>query len=129
MLVGENNTTFGINLNGGIHFYIDCGCGGNGLVDRQKKYSGAYYGDKQGFLENLEWFDNVIRRGNGYAHTFMLSDIIFETELMMDHRESAGQSPLVVVCKDCRQNFPFTYESYKKIKQSIKAGHESLNVK
>jgi|SRR3989344_6714603 len=89
------------------HFVIDCVCG-------VKKGSRFKDSDLEEVIQNRPRKVYKLEQ-----HTFYLSTAILANMLDMDHREEIGDSPLIIICNNCEQEFPLTWETYHKLRQEI----------
>ena len=92
------------------HFAIDCSCGG-----KDGKYNGSHYKNAGEILERQTRRYQPLY-GNKLEHTFYLNEIFFLPKLHSQHQ----RKPVIIVCNDCSREFPFTHESYLKLRGRIK---------
>ena len=110
--------TFLKDMVGDVHFVIDCACGGQ---DGKGQYSGSYYKNANETLEDSTRRYIPVRSPLQYAkHTYYMTEFLLSMELREEHSEKERKEPLIIVCKDCGREFPFTIESYWKLDTRMK---------
>jgi hypothetical protein len=96
------------NEEGWGHFAINCSCKG-----KDGSYHGCHYKNiTPGFKEQFNTYCST--HMNKSEHTFLMGNLLFNNEL----REK--DIPLIIICNDCGKEFPFTTESYLKLKAEMK---------
>lgn len=114
--------TFINNMRGDQHFIIDCACKG---TDGQ--YHGAHYRNSQ--PEEISVIEDYSPRyGSKSDHTFYMSEFQF-LEILELHKEEDKEPPIVVVCNDCKREFPFTSESYFQLKEAMMRAYSTQDIK
>jgi len=96
----------------GGHFFIDCACGSD---------KGCYYDETspeiRTELEKLEIHYKHIYSDSEVKHTFYISNVALKSILEAHHGEKGENSPLVLVCDNCKNKFPLTMKFYEYIRE------------
>lgn len=100
------------------HFFIDCSCG------KRKGSSFEVEGDQIATenynLQKEMYSPRGSRVQKKFEHTFYMNSYVFAVKLI-NRDEDDEKGSLNVVCNNCGKRFPFTFDSYQKIKDEIKS--------
>ena len=107
-LIDTPKATYLLIVERGYHFAIDCACKGT---------EGIYHGSRYKKATTLEQ-KTLERSNNDHArmkyqqeHTFYMNDALLSATIE-NHDLRFAQQPLIIICNDCSQEFPFTPASY-----------------
>jgi len=94
---------------GDMHFAIDCACG---------EYRGSHFSraSEEG-RERAKGYEPLDERAKT-IHTFYMNHTLFQS-MLEPQTDERGNEPLLVVCNNCYNEFPFTNESYKQLFEQI----------
>jgi hypothetical protein len=105
--------TFKNDMDRACHFMIDCGCGG-----RNGEYSGSHYKNADPSAEKNTRAYQPLEKNAELKHTFYLSESTF-CQILGHHKRAHNGEPLIIVCTDCGREFPFTPDSYSKLRDRM----------
>ena len=95
------------------HFGIDCACGG-----KDGEYSGSHYKNASEDHKRVTKRYTPRLRETKLQHTFYLNEPLL-VDIIEEHEQNSGESPLVIVCNDCSREFPFTRQSYRELSNRL----------
>lgn len=96
----------------GGHFFIDCVCGSD---------KGCCYDETtpklKTELEQLERHYKYVYSDSEIKHTFYIGNVALKSILESHHEEKGEDSPLVLVCNNCKNKFSLTMKFFEYIRE------------